>query len=99
MWPVLRLPIPMMLQEMSELEGTSREAKGARAQQQDRGCYAAMDWNSLFFDYQIKGKNEALKPVRVFDDGQKTFIQINHETQTREAPVLVVRGKMESRKW
>jgi P-type conjugative transfer protein TrbG len=49
--------------------------------------------DSLFFDYQIKGKNEALKPVRVFDDGQKTFIQISHDAQTREAPLLVVRGK------
>ncbi|MFL6451542.1 MAG: P-type conjugative transfer protein TrbG [Bryobacteraceae bacterium] len=45
---------------------------------------------ALFFDYRVKGKNEAIKPVRVFDDGEKTFIQISRETQTREAPVLVV---------
>jgi type IV secretion system protein TrbG len=48
--------------------------------------------DSLCFDYRIKGKNDALKPVRVFDDGQKTFLQISRETQTREAPVLVVLG-------
>jgi type IV secretion system protein TrbG len=47
----------------------------------------------LFFEYKVKGKSEGLKPVRVFDDGQKTFIQISHDTQTREAPVLVVLGK------
>jgi type IV secretion system protein TrbG len=49
--------------------------------------------DSLFFGYKVKGKSEGLKPVRVFDDGQKTFIQISHDTQTREAPVLVVLGK------
>jgi type IV secretion system protein VirB9 len=48
---------------------------------------------SLCFDYRIKGKADALKPIRVFDDGQKTFIQIRHETQTRQAPVLVVLGR------
>lgn len=48
--------------------------------------------DALFFDYRVKGKNDSLKPVRVFDDGEKTFIQISRETQTREAPVLVVLG-------
>jgi P-type conjugative transfer protein TrbG len=48
--------------------------------------------DSLCFDYEVKGKNKALKPLRVFDDGQNTFIQISRETQTREAPVLVVLG-------
>ncbi len=47
----------------------------------------------LFFDYRVKGKDDSLKPVRVFDDGEKTFIQISRETQKREAPVLVVLGK------
>jgi type IV secretion system protein TrbG len=49
--------------------------------------------DSLCFDYKVKGKSESLKPVRVFDDGQKTFIQISRETQIREAPVLVVLGQ------
>ena len=49
--------------------------------------------DSLCFDYSVKIKSKALKPVRVFDDGQKTFIQISRETQTREAPVLVVLGR------
>jgi type IV secretion system protein TrbG len=40
----------------------------------------------------VNSKNGSLKPVRVFDDGEKTFIQISRETQTREAPVLVVLG-------
>jgi type IV secretion system protein VirB9 len=49
--------------------------------------------DALCFDYKIKGKDPTIKPVRVFDDGQKTYIQITHETQTREAPVLVVLGR------
>lgn len=50
-------------------------------------------FDELCFDYRLKGKENSLKPVRVFDDGEKTFIQINRETQTREAPVLVVLGR------
>jgi P-type conjugative transfer protein TrbG len=49
--------------------------------------------DALFFDYPVKGKYDSLKPVRVFDDGEKTFIQITRETQRREAPVLVVLGR------
>ena len=37
--------------------------------------------DALFFGYRVKGKNDFLKPVRVFDDGEKTFIQISRETQ------------------
>jgi len=48
--------------------------------------------DALCFDYRIKAKTDSIKPVRVFDDGQKTFIQMSRETQTREAPVLVVVG-------
>jgi type IV secretion system protein VirB9 len=48
--------------------------------------------DSLCFDYRVKAKTDSMKPVRVFDDGQKTFIQISRETRTREAPVLVVIG-------
>lgn len=49
-------------------------------------------FDSLSFNYRVKSKDQTVKPVRVFDDGQKTFIQISRETQTREAPVLVVLG-------
>jgi type IV secretion system protein VirB9 len=45
---------------------------------------------SMYFDYRIHGKNENLRPVRVFDDGAKTYIQMPPSVQHREAPVLVV---------
>jgi type IV secretion system protein VirB9 len=44
------------------------------------------------FDYKVRGGNEHIRPLRVFDDGAKTFIQMPTEIQHREAPVLVVIG-------
>jgi len=44
------------------------------------------------FDYTIRGGDEHIRPVRVFDDGAKTFIQMPAELQHREAPVLLVVG-------
>jgi type IV secretion system protein TrbG len=46
----------------------------------------------MHFDYRIKGGSENIRPVRVFDDGAKTYIQMPQEMQHREAPVLVVVG-------
>jgi type IV secretion system protein TrbG len=47
---------------------------------------------NINFDYKVKGGDEHIRPVRVFDDGAKTFIQMPPEIQHREAPVLVVIG-------
>lgn len=44
------------------------------------------------FSYAIKGGDEHLRPVRVFDDGAKTYIQMPADMQHREAPVLIVLG-------
>ena len=47
---------------------------------------------SMFFNYRLKGGDESVRPVRVFDDGKKTYIQISEAAKNREAPVLVVIG-------
>jgi P-type conjugative transfer protein TrbG len=44
------------------------------------------------FDYTIRGGDEHIRPVRVFDDGAKTYIQMLPELQHRDAPVLLVVG-------
>lgn len=44
------------------------------------------------FDYTIHGGDEHIRPVRVFDDGAKTYIQMPAELEHREAPVLLVLG-------
>ena len=48
--------------------------------------------DALNFNYRVKGNDEAMRPVRVFDDGKKTYIQFAPEAKNREAPVLVVIG-------
>jgi len=47
---------------------------------------------NLYFDYRITGGDENMRPVRVVDDGKKTFIQMPSGAAVREAPVLVVLG-------
>jgi P-type conjugative transfer protein TrbG len=47
---------------------------------------------SMNFNYSIKGGNDSIRPMQVFDDGKKTYIRMNPDTQHREAPVLVVIG-------
>src|SRR5205085_9581313 len=43
----------------------------------------------LNFAYKVTGANEQLRPLRVFDGGAKTYIQMRPEIQNTEAPVLV----------
>jgi type IV secretion system protein VirB9 len=47
--------------------------------------------DSMYFNYRLKG-DDGIRPVRVFDDGKKTYIQISLAAKNREAPVLVVIG-------
>jgi type IV secretion system protein VirB9 len=44
----------------------------------------------LYFDYRIQGGDENMRPIRVVDDGKKTFIQMTPNAAQRELPVLVV---------
>ena len=44
----------------------------------------------FYFAYTIRGGDENIKPVRVFDDGRKTFIQMTANAAHRELPVLTV---------
>jgi type IV secretion system protein VirB9 len=46
----------------------------------------------LNFSYSIRGGNDHIRPVRVYDDGSKTYIQMRPGMQHREVPALVVLG-------
>ena len=46
----------------------------------------------LNFSYRVDGGGQHLRPLRVYDDGSKTYIQMRPELQHREAPVLLVLG-------
>jgi type IV secretion system protein TrbG len=48
--------------------------------------------DSMYFNYRLRGGDDNTRPVRVFDDGKKTYIQISQAARNREAPVLVVIG-------
>ncbi len=70
-------------------------AQRAQAQESRRDAQllpAMITADKLNFDYKITGASDQLRPVRVFDDGAKTYIQMRPEIQNREAPVLVVLG-------
>lgn len=43
---------------------------------------------NLNFKYEIDGDSYAWKPVRVFDDGSKTYLQMKKEIKSDEAPAL-----------
>ena len=47
---------------------------------------------SLYFDYTVRGGDVFTKPIRVVDDGKKTYIQMPPETAHRELPILAVAG-------
>lgn len=49
-----------------------------------------IDLLDLNFNYEVKGK-ALWKPVRVYDDGNKTFIKLPKETKSNEMPILLVR--------
>jgi type IV secretion system protein TrbG len=50
--------------------------------------------DSLFFDYQVKGSDHdpSIRPIRVLDDGVKTYIVMTAQAEHRELPTLVIHG-------
>jgi type IV secretion system protein VirB9 len=47
---------------------------------------------NLYFNYIIQGGDSNMRPVRVVDDGKKTYIQMPLESAHRELPMLAVLG-------
>jgi type IV secretion system protein VirB9 len=69
------------------------EEEKQRKQQAETSTFAPVEsLENLYFDYRITGGDEYLRPVRVLDDGRKTFVQMPAGAIVREAPVLVVVG-------
>jgi type IV secretion system protein TrbG len=75
-------------QQMAEQQALAKKEKHAA-----EVPAAMISVEKVNFDYTIRGGDESLRPVRVFDDGAKTYIQMTPEIQHREAPVLLVLGK------
>ena len=47
--------------------------------------------DAIFYDYEIKG-NSSFRPLRVMDDGAKTYIEMSPENAHRDLPTLVIEG-------
>ncbi len=46
--------------------------------------------DKLNFSYEIDGRSYSWKPVRVFDDGEKTYLQMPPDLRVGDAPVLFI---------
>ena len=49
--------------------------------------------DALNFNYQVDGPNVPWKPVRVFDDGARVYIQMPDAMRATEAPALLVQTR------
>lgn len=47
---------------------------------------------ALYFDYRIIGGDQNMRPIRVVDDGKKTYLQMTPNAAARELPALVIVG-------
>jgi P-type conjugative transfer protein TrbG len=64
------------------------EAALKEATQREEQSEVTIAPEELRFTYQIEGDDYDWKPVRVFDDGKKTFIQMPPAMRVSEAPAL-----------
>jgi type IV secretion system protein VirB9 len=72
------------------------QAQKTAAQRENRETAilpAMVTAEQLNFDYRITGGNDHIRPLRVYDDGSKTYLEMPDEMRNREAPVLLVVGK------
>jgi type IV secretion system protein VirB9 len=74
-------------QHLAEQRAQERETK-----RQADVLPAMITADKVNFGYKVSGGDEHLRPLRVYDDGAKTYIQMKPEMQNREAPALVVLG-------
>ncbi len=66
------------------------EARLQAALKKERASEATVTPENLRFSYEISGDEVPWKPLRVFDDGLKTFIQMPRQVKVNEAPVLFI---------
>ncbi len=67
--------------EMQPLQGNVR-----------RGLSPTVSNSNLSFDYHLSGDNPNWKPVRVYSDANKTFIQFPESAKNSDIPALVLLG-------
>jgi type IV secretion system protein TrbG len=71
----------------------AREQEQRRREEFDASQIAPVEsMENLYFNYTIQGGDSNMRPVRVVDDGKKTYIQMPTEAAHRELPMLAVLG-------
>ena len=71
----------------------AREQEQRRRQEFEASQIAPVEsMENLYFNYIIQGGDANMRPVRVVDDGKKTYIQMPPEAAHRELPMLAVLG-------
>jgi type IV secretion system protein VirB9 len=80
---------------VQQANGVFRAKAAERKRDQDttvaRLSRVAVD--SLNFNYQVDGADVPWKPVRVFDDGTRVFIQMPEAMRVTDAPALLVKTR------
>jgi len=64
------------------------KAEMANALKKEESLERNIKPDDLNFNYTISGDSYSWKPVRVFDDGEKSFIQMPHAMRVSDAPAL-----------
>ena len=75
--------------ELEQIKNRNNRAARQERQTVDRG----LTIDDLNFDYRIDGDRPDWKPLRVFDDGTKVFIQMPANLAQTDAPPLFVLGR------
>jgi type IV secretion system protein VirB9 len=73
---------------MAKWEGIRKQEQAAHDRQRLPGTGEYL--GNLDFDYSIEGQAAGWKPVRVYNDGVKTIIQMPATLNQNEAPILLV---------
>ena len=68
---------------------TMLKRKQAQAREHNQQMIAGVNPQALNFDYRVTG-DAPFKPVRVFDDGQKTYIEFPEIIKSAELPPLFI---------
>lgn len=68
----------------------AHEANAATEQPSKIDITTQLSLDQINFNYQLKGDPVAWKPTRVFDDGNKTFIQMPPVVERLDLPVLYI---------
>ena len=80
---------------VQQANGVFRAKAAERKRDQDTTVarFSRVAVDSLNFSYQVDGADVPWKPVRVFDDGTRVFIQMPDAMRVTEAPALLLKTR------